>query len=343
MRLGLGIMSVAAVAISFVAPPQEAKAWGELGHLTVCDLAYRNFTPQTRVALDTLFQPRAGGVHIPTSGDQEGRVYTSFNVGCLEEDERPRKHPKDHFINVDRWVQAITDGTCPLSPTTGQPGKCIFEGIERDLRILKDATKSRQERVIALMAIGHWVGDIHQPLHISYEDDAGGNGIDVQFKGQCGPSRTSSKPYRPGNLHAVWDNCLLQNGIFQRVRERQDFKASWGWRTITYRAVDTLKANTSLAQERSYVASEPWQWAAESYAITRDPGVQYCVMVGTRCQYSATQPILHDGDAARKAVVGADYLKAYKDIAGERVAKAGFRLAHLINLALDPNYTQPTE
>ena len=38
----------------------------------------------------------------------------------------------------------------------------------------------------------HWVGDIHQPLHVSFEDDRGGNNI--QVNGQCS-----------GNLHATWD------------------------------------------------------------------------------------------------------------------------------------------
>ena len=37
--------------------------------------------------------------------------------------------------------------------------------------------------------------------------------------GRCG--RAAS---RPDNLHAVWDNCLLEAGLFERVRQRADFK-----------------------------------------------------------------------------------------------------------------------
>jgi hypothetical protein len=54
--------------------------------------------------------------------------------------------------------------------------------------------------LIALKSLGHWVGDIHQPLHVSFLDDRGGNTI--RTSGQC-----------PGNLHAVWDNCLVQYAI----------------------------------------------------------------------------------------------------------------------------------
>lgn len=320
-----------------VAAPPPARAWGEFGHLTVCDLAYRNFTPTTREALKRMFNAPHG---IRVNEDGEPRTYTSFNVGCLEEDERPRKHPGDHFINVPRDTATITGPVCPLSASSGQPLKCILSGISRDLAILKDTTRSGQDRVIALMAIGHWVGDIHQPLHISFKDDTGGNAVGVRFSGKCGIGG-GGNPYRPGSLHAVWDNCLLENGIFQRVRERADYNPNWSRRTITYRAVDTLDANTSVAERRQWVATEPFRWAAESYAIVKQPGVQYCVIASASCQYSATMPVLPEGKPEKKVVVDAAYLGQFKDVAGERVRMAGIRLAHLVNSALDPAYTGP--
>ena len=41
-----------------------------------------------------------------------------------------------------------------------------------------------------------WVGDIHQPLHVSFEDDRGGNSVLVT--GLC-----------DANLHSAWDACLV--------------------------------------------------------------------------------------------------------------------------------------
>ena len=271
----LNFLASTAFVVALFVLPKPAKAWGEFGHLTVCDLAYRNLTDTSKAAVIALLNSKSGGIIIPATGDSEARHYTSFNVGCLEEDSRPKKHPQDHFINVSRSLPAITDDTCPLSPTSGQPLECIFKGIDRDLTILKDTSQSQQRRVIALMAIGHWVGDLHQPLHISYADDVGGNNIAVRYQGKCGTT-ASGKPSRPKNLHSVWDNCLLEAGIFQRVRERADFKSTWSRRTITYRAVDTLLARTTLVDEQAIVQSQPWQWAQESYAITRDPAVKYC-------------------------------------------------------------------
>lgn len=324
------ISAVAILATGFlIAAPQPAMAWGKFGHLTICDLAYRNLTPTSRAAVGEILQSRSGGITVEGRGRMPDQHYTSFNYGCLEEDEVPRRNPDDHFINVDRDVREIGD-TCPTGSS------CILAGIDRDFAILKDRTKPREERAFALMALGHWVGDIHQPLHVSFADDRGGNGIDITLVGRCGTSREP----KPDNLHAVWDKCLLDAGLFERVRQRADYKPQWSRFTITYRAVDTLQANRNLAKVRSWVASKPADWANESYAITLAPMTAYCAVVGTNCQYSSTAP--KQTSPKRMQQIDQAYLAAHKDAASEQVAKAGFRLAHLLNLALDPAYTNPS-
>ncbi len=331
MRLFQILFVVFALGAGLFGGAPEAKAWGEYGHLTVCDLAYRNLTDKAREELNKLLAgPDGKGVTV-SRGDVDLRTYTSFNVGCLEEDARPRRHPKDHFLNLDRGTAVISSPDCPGG------NKCILAGIDRDLAILQDGSKPRKDRVLALMAIGHWVGDIHQPLHVSFADDAGGNGVDARLTGKCGTSN-----YRVSNLHGVWDNCLLQAGMFERVRKRADYKATWGERTITYRAVDTLMANTTATEEKELVKGTPVDWANESFAITRQPGVLYCTMAAGVCRYSAEQAVLPDGGAPRKQALSQDYLAAYERIAQERVRRAGFRLAHLLNTALDPGYAGPT-
>ncbi|MGO4665490.1 S1/P1 nuclease [Bosea sp. 2RAB26] len=314
-----------------LASGQEAKAWGKLGHLTVCDLAYRNFTDHTRDELKRLFQVRQGGIFVKGRGKLADRHYTSYNLGCLEEDEMPRRHKDDHFINVSRDTKSIVSGACPAG------ADCILSGIGRDFAILKDATKPNEERVFALMALGHWIGDIHQPLHVSFADDRGGNGIDAKVIGRCGTSRQSVD-----NLHAIWDNCLLEAGLFERVRKRVDFKKSWTRNTITYRAVDTLQANTSLAEEKQLVGMDPWKWADESFEITLQPAVRYCTMIAGTCRYSEVLAELPArGGKKRAETFDQAYLAAFERTAMERIKAAGFRLAHLVNLALDPSYTEP--
>lgn len=328
MRRLFAVLAFAIVAVVALAQPHKAQAWGKLGHLSVCDLAYRNLTPTTRAALGDLLQSRHGGITIPGHGKLPAQHYSSFNYACLEEDEIPRRNPDDHFINVPRTATAITEQACPGT------GDCILSGIARDLAILKDSSKPREDRTFALMELGHFVGDIHQPLHVSFADDKGGNGIDATLAGKCG-----SSTYRPDNLHGVWDNCLLEAGMFERVRKRADYKKSWSRFTITYRAVDTLQANTTLTEEMAFVGTDPVLWANESYQITLDPAVLYCVKTGTACQYSATAPT--KTNPKRLQPIDQAYLQAFDATAQDRIRRAGFRLAHLLNLALDPAYTGP--
>jgi hypothetical protein len=308
--------------------PEQAKAWGQFGHLVVCDLAYRNLTDTSKEKLKQLFNGNRG-ITVRGKDGVDDRHYTSFNLGCLEEDVAPRKHEDDHFINVSRDTRSIDGKACP------QNGECIFAGIERDLAILKNNQASKEDRVFALMAIGHWIGDIHQ-LHISFADDRGGNRLDVKLRGRCGKSS-----YRVKNLHGLWDNCLLEAGLFERVRNGPGFKKKWSKNTITYRAVDTLQAQTSLAEEKSFVGTEPWEWAAESYKVTLDPEVLYCVKVGEICRYSSTQTTLPDNGSKRVQQLDQAYLARFERVAEEKVKRAGFRLAHLLNMALDPGYTEP--
>ena len=311
--------------------PSPAYAWSEFGHLTVCDLAYRNTTKKTREELDKLFQVDSGGIEIKNRDGTIDRWYTSFNIGCLEEDHRPRKHPKDHFLNVPRDTKEILVGACPGTTS------CIFEGIERDLGILADTSKSNEDRVFALMAIGHWIGDLHQPLHVSFKDDQGGNLIDVKLTGKCGTARR-----KPRKLHAMWDFCLLESGLFERVRQSPTFRDGWSRTTITYRAVDMLQDATTLKEEINIVKGTPEGWANESYQVTLNPDVRYCVMSGSNCNYSASHQ-KYGSSHKRKLELKQDYLRKFENTAQERARYAGIRLAHLINDALDPDYEKPIQ
>lgn len=317
-----------------LAPAEPAQAWGKLGHLTICDLAYRNLTQTSRDEVKAILRSNRGGITIPARGRTQPQHYTSFNFACLEEDEVPRRNPDDHFINLPRTATILSSSDCP--PAAAQ-GECILKGLQRDLAVLRDRRSSAEDRAFALMAVGHWVGDLHQPLHVSFADDRGGNGIDAKVDGGCGVVR-----YRPDKLHAVWDNCLLEAGLMDRVRRRADYRASWSRFTVTYRAVDTLLANTTLAQEQTLTAGEPWDWAAESYEITLDPAVRYCVRNGTSCAYSTSAVTLTRTGPRRIEQIDQAYLAQFAPIAEERLRKAGFRLAHLLNQALDPQYAGPT-
>jgi hypothetical protein len=66
--------------------------------------------------------------------------------------------------------------------------------IKKDFEVLSSGSASQAQKLASLKFLGHWAGDIHQPLRVSFEDDRGGNSVLVT--GLCG-----------ANLHLGYVPC----------------------------------------------------------------------------------------------------------------------------------------
>ena len=70
-------------------------------------------------------------------------------------------------------------------------------GIDTAIKVLKDPATSKEEKAFHLKMLVHFVGDLHQPLHVGIGDDRGGNRFQVQW-------------FDEGtNLHRIWDSSLI--------------------------------------------------------------------------------------------------------------------------------------
>lgn len=287
-------------------PTTPAFAWGPDGHHTVCAIAYRGLTPTAKAEVDRLIAA-------------DGR-YKSFAASCTWADEvrETRGRAGEHFANYSRSLAKVAGAACPGATP------CVISAIEADIKTLA-APGSDTARAEALKWAGHWFGDIHQPLHISFEDDRGGNFVRVT--GACAPARSKS-------LHAAWDGCIIRQRIFP---SRGDPLAN------ADAAAATLDGAVTLAHRQAWVASQPWQWAAESYAIARAPWVHYCVLRGHTCRYSKTQAAYTGGKTGkqRAEALSAAYLDQGAPVVRDRLSRAGVRLADALNRALDPAYHGP--
>jgi len=78
-------------------------------------------------------------------------------------------------------------------------GECVIVKTEQFLAVLKDPNAGRDAKAQALKFVIHFVGDMHQPLHVTDNGDKGGNRRYVVFE------------RHPDNLHWVWDTGLLQH------------------------------------------------------------------------------------------------------------------------------------
>jgi S1/P1 Nuclease len=162
----------------------DAHAWGDTGHEIICEIAFQELTPQTRTQVRQLLQ--------------EDPDFRLFSKACTWPD-HPRKRAGEHFVNLPRAATGLGDDPCPVD------APWVVTAIEADLALLSQADAPAPDRLAALKFLGHWVGDVHQPLHVSFKDDRGGNAVLEQ--GPC-----------DNDLHAVWDTCIIERKLGRDIR-----------------------------------------------------------------------------------------------------------------------------
>ena len=204
-------------------------------------------------------------------------------------------------MNLARDAQAIGADECPLAD------RCVVTAITKDVATLSDASNSDVARLIALKFLGHFVGDVHQPMHVSFQDDRGGNSVDTT--GTCG-----------SNLHSAWDTCLLQQAVGTDVAA----------------AVDQLTGEVVSADTWAWVQSTPVDWANESFAISIADPTDYCDLAGATCEYEPGNVQFDPGEQERKVTIDATYIAMSTPIIRDRLKRAGVRLAHLLDEAMEP-------
>ena len=163
--------------------PSLAFGWGARGHELIGDVAEQHLTPKTKAAVEELL------------GDR-----TLADVSIWADDikgQRPETRPW-HYANAEEGAESFD-----LERDCGDQS-CVVEQINLDVAILRDPEATYAAKVETLMFLVHFVGDIHQPLHLGRASDRGGNGIQVTFSG----SKT--------NLHRLWDSELINHTKLNR-------------------------------------------------------------------------------------------------------------------------------
>ena len=139
----------------------HASAWWERAHMMVCDKAYELLSPSALEIVDPLI-----------------KEHGSFGRSCLWADWIKAEDRIDtrnwHYINLPDSEQNIYTAKCPENG-------CLISSFHDQIEILKDESTSAKQNQEALWFIGHFVGDIHQPMHVGYPEDRGGNDHLLEF------------------------------------------------------------------------------------------------------------------------------------------------------------------
>ena len=154
-----------------------------------------------------------------------------------------------HFVDIE-ITAPDPDQACfghPEIPagapaSNGPADDCVIDKIEQFAAELADPATDHEEQVVALKFLLHFVGDLHQPLHSSDDNDRGGNAKKVSAAG-----------FRAGNLHHFWDTEFV-NQLEADARS----------------IASDLIGHISNDQTREWQAGEPSDWARESFQVAKD-------------------------------------------------------------------------
>jgi len=194
--------------------------------------------------------------------------------------------------------------------------RCLFSALRDDEAVLRSRVNDRF-KLKALKYFSHWVGDIHQPFHVSYQDDRGGNQVYLTKDSAC-----------KKNLHAVWDRCIL-NHVFSQFKlsprsgkDRQQF-------------AERIYKQISEQQKRIWTRDlSAITWANESLVLVRCPDLKYCYLQGQTCQYTKNSKYhIYRGKNknSRSLKLTEFYLDAMKELNQQRIQQAAIRLAAKLN------------
>jgi S1/P1 Nuclease len=192
---GTPLKKLIALVALLVFLPAQLPAWGVKGHAIVADIASSRLTPTTRKNLNLIL----GNNSLASIASWPDYVRA----------DRPEASGW-HYVDIPRDAAGFSEERdCYRPQDKGPMGQtdhhnCVVDRIEMFRQVLGDENASERDRLIALMFLVHFVGDIHQPLH-AIEDARGGNDITVKVfdSDQCGNY--------PCNLHGAWDYSLLEH------------------------------------------------------------------------------------------------------------------------------------
>ncbi len=173
-------------------------SWGKVGHQAIGYIAAAHLTPRAAAAIKELL------------GNE-----TLADVSTYADEIRPDSFFQYtspwHYIDVPadenftQFQKSVYEQTTPN----------VYIALTHWERALANPKSTKAIKIFALKMIVHFVGDLHQPLHVAREEDKGGNLTKVLFEGDS------------TNLHWVWDTKLIEH----KTTSSTDLAKEWDFAT----------------------------------------------------------------------------------------------------------------
>jgi hypothetical protein len=203
---------------------------------------------------------------------------------------------------------------------------CVAKAVQDQIDVLNsNASKSAKSKALALLI--HFVGDLHQPLHIVTNDDRGGNCVPIKFFG-TDPAITNAGKKASPNLHGIWDTDIPEKIGHIRGNTHDDDVTQY---------VDTLMSqfDTDMASWRSQpVDIHAWAVESHGHAVAEAYGA-----LPNAIDVEEPTPVTDctDDDNILQRMLDLDeavnqqYVETVKPGIEGQLARAGTRLAVILN------------
>ncbi|MDQ6756490.1 MAG: S1/P1 nuclease [Bacteroidota bacterium] len=196
--------------------------WGITGHRVVAEIAQHHLTAKAKTELSKLI----------------GKGNLALWANWADYIKSDTTHQWD---SVSKWHYVDIAGNLPkdsfVIALKNLTGKNLYTQIPEMIKEIKNRSLPIQQRQIALRLLIHFIGDLHQPLHVGRPEDEGGNKITVYWFD------------RKTNLHSVWDASLID---FQQY---------------SYTEYANQLDIASLAEENKWKRTSLDDWFYESHSI----------------------------------------------------------------------------
>ena len=206
------------ISISLI-PATPVFGWGAEGHNAIAHIAQSHLTRRADREVTRLLEGRS-------------MAYWSAWADGLRDDDRYDFLSTWHYANAG---EGLTYATAPKNPT-GDVYTAVVECMDR----LEERGTSDSLRAMYLRLLIHFVGDMHCPMHAGRPEDRGGNGFEVEFRGE------------KSNLHRLWDGQIVD-----AVRP---------WDALEW-AVN-LDYGTSRRRSRELSAGAPLDWMEQTVTLS---------------------------------------------------------------------------
>ncbi|KAK9934731.1 hypothetical protein M0R45_021865 [Rubus argutus] len=260
--------------------------WGNEGHTTVCRIAQSRLSEAAADAVKQLL-PK----------------YAENDLGsvCIWADHvKFRYHWSSalHYIDTpDNLCTYQYDRDC--KDENGDKGRCVAGAINNYttqlLTYSSASSKSEYNLTEALLFLSHFLGDIHQPLHVGFTSDRGGNTINVHWY------------TRKQNLHHIWDDNIIETAEERFYDSNVD------------QLVDAIKQNITTKW-----ADEVKAWETCSLNKTACPDIYASEGIKAACNWAYKG--VDEG-----SVLQDPYFLSRLPIVNRRLAQGGVRLAATLN------------